>query len=97
MTFLNQEITFDVGHLVLLLAFIALLLYVAQRYREKFEVQAVQIQPCRCQSCLDAVQQQAQSGQLYGCDASNPYIPFSPEECNYSYRKAALHGCGVAL
>lgn len=96
MTFLDQEITFDIGHLILLLVLVGFVLFVVQRYREGLEIQKVHIRECRCQDCLDVALHQAQTGQLYGCDPNNPYVPYSPEECEYSYRKAALHGCGVA-
>ena len=102
MTFLNQEISFDMGHLLLLLALVGFLFFVAFRCRincggsENLEVQKVHWKSCRCPSCLEAVYEKAMNGELYGCDPNNPFVPYSPEECNYQYRKAALHGCGVA-
>lgn len=112
MTFLNQEINFDIGHLILLIAFIAFIFFVTKRCTfscasgsEGLEVggcsAGVDVNPvhwksCRCPSCLQAVLEKAQKGYLYGCNPNNPYVPYSKEECNYQYRKAALHGCGVA-
>jgi len=111
MSFLDNEIHFDAGHLLLLVALVLFVLFVVYRCRLKAEglrvagdavspaalsIQKVHYQQCRCPSCVEAVYQKALSGDLYGCNASNPYIPYSKEECNYQYRKNALHGCGVA-
>ena len=106
MTFLDQEISFDIGHLVLLLALVGFIFFVAKRCKlscggnEGLNVKGVDVQPthwkpCRCASCEEAVLQKARDGYLYGCDPNNPYIPYSKEECNYQYRKNSLHGCGV--
>lgn len=107
MTFLDEEITFDIGHLVLLLALIGFIVFVSSRCSfscsstEGLNVSGVDVQPvhyksCRCPDCLQVALEQARSGQLFGCNPNNPYVPYSKEECNYQYRKAALHGCGVA-
>ena len=112
MAFLDQEISFDMGHMLLLLAIVGFVFFVASRCKlscggqEGLKVQGgckagVNVQPigwksCRCQSCEDAALAKAQNGELYGCNPNNPYVPYSKEECNYQYRKAMLHGCGVA-
>lgn len=108
MTFFDQEINFDIGHFVLLFALVGFVFFVANRCKitcnssEGLDVTGgVNVNPvhwksCRCPSCETAALHMAQNGQLYGCDPSNPYVPFSKEECNYQYRKASLHGCGVA-
>jgi len=112
MTFLEQEISFDMGHLLLLIALVAFIFFVANRCKlscngkEGLDVQGgcpagVNVQPvhwksCRCPSCEADALYKAQHGYLYGCNPNNPYVPYSKEECNYQYRKAALHGCGVA-
>ena len=102
MTFLDQEISFDIGHLLLLLALVGFIFFVTNRCKltcnnsEGLNIQPVHWKSCRCPSCVETAYQQAQSGQLYGCDPNNPFVPFSDEECNNSYRKTALHGCGVA-
>ena len=102
MAFLDQEINFDMGHMLLLLALIGFIFFVSKQCRiscngkEGMDVRPVHWKSCRCPSCMNVAYQQAKDGQLYGCDPNNPYVPYSPEECNYSYRKTALHGCGVA-
>jgi hypothetical protein len=105
MTFLDQEISFDIGHLVLLLALVGFIFLVVRRCKSEglivagkggIEIQPVNWKSCRCPSCEEAALDMARKGQLYGCDPNNPFVPFSNEECNYQYRKAALHGCGVA-
>ncbi len=112
MAFFDQEISFDMGHLLLLIALVGFIFFVANRCKlscngkEGLDVQGgcpagVNVQPvhwksCRCPSCEEAVLQKAQNGELYGCNPNNPYVPYSKEECNYQYRKASLHGCGVA-
>ena len=108
MSFLDREISFDTGHLLLLLALIGFILYLVYRQKsaEGLKVNGVEvgdngIQPihwksCRCSDCGDAVLKKAENGYLYGCDPKNPFVPYSKEECNYQYRKAMLHGCGVA-
>lgn len=95
MTFLDQEITFDIGHLLLLVALVAFILYIARR-NEGLDVRKIHYKSCRCPTCAEVAYQQAKDGQLYGCNPKNPYVPYSPEECNYSYRKTMLHGCGIA-
>jgi hypothetical protein len=105
----EQEITFDMGHLVLLLALIGFIFFVASRCKlscgnskegldvpESDGLQMVRPPECKCPSCNEAAFQKAKDGYLYGCDPNNPIAPYSKEECNYQYRKAALHGCGVA-
>jgi hypothetical protein len=110
MSILDQEINFDVGHLVLLLALIGFLLFVMMRCKadENLKVgetagcpAGVNVQPvhwksCRCPDCETVALQQARNGELYGCNPNNPYVPYSKEECDYQYRKALLHGCNVA-
>lgn len=110
MAFLDQEITFDMGHLVLLFALVGFIFFVAKRCKltcnggsegltvgaAGVDVQPVHWKSCRCASCNATALEQARNGDLYGCNPNNPYVPFSKEECNYQYRKAALHGCGVA-
>jgi len=105
MAFLDQEISFDIGHLVLLVALIGFIFFVANKCKlacggkgdkENLEVQKVHWKSCRCPDCTQACYQKAKNGELYGCNPNNPYVPYSPEECEYQYRKCTLHGCGVA-
>ena len=112
MAFMDQEISFDMGHMLLLLALVGFVFFVANRCKlacgngtEGLQVggctAGVNVQPvtatkCRCPDCAATALQQARDGQLYGCNPNNPYVPFSKEECNNQYRKALLHGCGVA-
>ena len=100
MGFLDQEITFDMGHLVLLLALFGFVFYMTTRKEnltgmaQELGIQPVHATVCHCPDCERTVMQQALDGQLYGCDPSRPN--FDPQECNNSYRKASLHGCGIA-
>jgi hypothetical protein len=102
MGFLEQEISFDMGHLLLLIALVLFVFFVASRCKltcngnENLEIQRVHWKSCRCPACEPAVYNKAMTGELYGCDPNNPYVPYSEEECNYQYRKNALHGCGIA-
>lgn len=63
---------------------------------EKFNVQKVRDTPCNCPDCAETVYHKAVTGQMYGCDASNPYVLANPAICNARYRKELLHGCGIA-
>lgn len=98
MTFFNQDITFDAGHFILLAALVLFIFFMFKKCSgsENLTIQRVHNTQCNCQSCLDAAYSKAMNGQLYGCDPNNPFVPYSEEECNYSYRKEALHGCNVA-
>ncbi len=111
MTLFDQEITFDMGHLLLLFALVGFIFFVTNRCKlacndkeglavgnspAGVDVQPIHWKSCRCPSCEATALEQARTGQLYGCNPSNPYVPYSKEECNYQYRKASLHGCGVA-
>lgn len=99
MTFFNRNVNFDIGHLFLLAALVFLVFFGCKficRGSEGLDVQKVHWKSCRCPTCAEVAYKQAQDGQLYGCNPNNPYVPYSPEECNYSYRKAMLHGCGIA-
>jgi hypothetical protein len=110
MTFLQQEINFDLGHIILILALVFFVIFVSQKcklscsYSDKegltispdLDIQPVYWKPCRCENCNLAALDKAKNGYLYGCDPNNPIAPFSREECNYQYRKAALHGCDIA-
>ena len=111
MALFDQEISFDMGHLILLLSLVAFIFFVSSKCKlscngsEGLEVggcsAGVDVLPvnrksCRCPDCAKVALTQAQTGQLYGCNPNNPYVPYSKEECNYQYRKALLHGCGIA-
>lgn len=108
MTFFDEEISFDTGHLILLLALVGFLLFVSLRCSIKCGgeeglnvslpngVQPMNPIPCHCSACAAAVLEKAQNGELYGCNPNNPYVPYSKEECNYQYHKNMLHGCGIA-
>jgi len=102
MTFFNEEINFDMGHLILLIALVLFVFFVAMRCKlscgdnEGLEIPRVHWKQCRCPTCEEAVYNKAVSGELYGCDPNNPLIPYSQEECYNQYRKGVLHGCGVA-
>jgi len=106
MTFLDTEITFDIGHLILIVALVVFALYALRRCNDEnlvspsdianlVDVNPVKYRPCKCEDCGAAVMQKAQSGNLYGCNPNNPYVPFSKEECNFQYMKNMLHGCRV--
>ena len=107
MTFLEQEISFDMGHAILLLALVGFIYYIVTRCKINgkegmhghplggVNVEPVHPKVCHCPDCAKVALEQAQSGQLYGCNPNNPYVPYSPEECNLQYRKTLLHGCGV--
>ena len=109
MSFLDQEINFDMGHLVLLIALVGFIFFVSKRCKmtcdgkeglcvaeSGVDVAPVHWKSCRCPSCESAALDMARNGYLYGCNPNNPYVPYGKEECNYQYRKASLHGCGVA-
>ena len=102
MSFLNEEITFDMGHLLLLLALVAFILITTNKCKlscgstESLDVPPVHWKSCRCPGCEQVALEQAQNGYLYGCDPNNPFVPYSKELCDNSYRKTLLHGCGVA-
>lgn len=102
MSFLDEEIEFDVGHLILLGALILFVVFISKRCKEGMTgksingVQPIHWKSCRCPSCAAVALQQAEDGYLYGCNPNNPYVPYSKEECNNSYRKTMLHGCGIA-
>ena len=115
MAFLDQEISFDMGHLILLIALVGFIFFVANRCRLScggnveglatedggncpagINVGKVHWKSCRCPACVADCGNKANTGQLYGCNPNNPYVPYGPEECEYSYRKCTLHGCGVA-
>ena len=103
MTFLDQEITFDMGHLVLLAGLVIFIIFVASRCslscgknNEQLQIQPVKWKSCRCPDCAKVAYQKAVNGELYGCDPNNPFVPYGQEECNYQYRQTALNGCGVA-
>ena len=95
MTLLDQKIDIDIGHVLLFAALVGFVIYLVRR-KEGLDVKKIHYKSCRCPSCAEVAYQQAVTGQLYGCNPSNPYVPYSPEECNYSYRKTMLHGCGIA-
>jgi len=62
--------------------------------RENLEVRRVPSTGCSCGGCERKCYELATTGSLYGC---NPHAqPYSPELCELSYRKCALHGCGRA-
>lgn len=111
MAFLDQEISFDIGHLVLLIALVGFIIFVTSRCRLScggqeglavggsctggVNVDPVSWKSCRCKSCEEAVLEKARKGYLYGCNPNDPLVPYSKEECNYQYRQASLIGCGV--
>jgi len=102
-SFLEAEINLDLGHVVLLLVLIGFVFYLVWKARkEGMQVDGkpwpvpVVARSCKCPDCAASALDKAQSGVLYGCNENDPYIPSSPEICNYSYRKELLHGCGIA-
>jgi hypothetical protein len=95
MDFLLQDIQIDPGHIVLMVGLFILIGIIIYKSIENFEGPIVKIKPCHNQACVDAVYNQAVSGQLFGCDPNSKHSPHSPEECYYQYRKALLHGCNV--
>lgn len=100
MSMLNQEIKFDVGHMILLLALIVFVFFVSYKCKlfgpENLDVDPVHYKSCRCQKCAQVALQRARDGDMYGCDPNNPFVPFGGDECNYQYHKTMLHGCGIA-
>lgn len=98
MDFLNQEITFDAGHLLLLLAIFAFIFYCVQycNKKEGLNVQQVKPQICKCKDCASECFRRALNNEFYGCRKDDPLNPYSPQQCETEYRKCMLHGCGIA-
>lgn len=98
MDFFNQEINFDLCHLILFLAIFGLIFYVLfyRNKNEKLDVQPVQPTLCKCPSCAEMALQQVQNNELYGCTPDSLLLPHSDDECLFSYRKQMLHGCAIA-
>lgn len=99
---LNQEITFDMGHMILLLALVVFVFFVSSKCKlscngsENLDVAPVHYKSCRCPGCAQTALQRARDGDMYGCDPNNPFVPFSGDECVNQYHKTMLHGCGIA-
>ena len=99
----STQLSIDAGHIVLAVVLIVVIVMVCKKCSfscgggsEGLNVHPVKAPSCRCPKCAQAVLKQAHNGQLYGCDPNNPFVPFGGDICNTSYRKALLHGCGVA-
>ncbi len=95
MDFFNQEITFDIGHVLLFLAIFGVIVYVLfYRKSEGLDVDPVVPTLCKCPACADECLRRAQNNELYGCSNDNPLLPHSDGECILNYRKCLL-SCGV--
>ena len=100
MDILNKDITIDMGHLLLLAAIVAGILFVSNRCRlecggsqENLDVPRLDRNLCKCPSCAETCYQRALNGQLPGCGGCNGT---NYDQCNDSYRRCLLSGCGVA-
>jgi hypothetical protein len=84
---------YNIGSLLLLLALVVLIVVALKSRSEDLQVPKVNVTPCKCQSCQDECYQRALNGQLPGCGGCNGT---NYDQCNDSYRKCLLHGCGIA-
>ena len=102
MDFFSQEINFDIGHLILLIALFGFIFYVVRYCRgssgatEGLEVAPVIANKCKCSDCAAACFEKVLNNEFYGCRKDDPLTPYSPQQCEYEYRKCVLHGCGQA-
>lgn len=100
MDYLTQNISFDAGHIVLLVSLALLAIFIIFKCKaskpENLEVQRIYVKPCRCTTCADTCYERAKKGLLYGCDPNNPFTPFGGDECEFQYRRCMLDGCGIA-
>lgn len=99
MDLLNKEINVDIGHLLLLAVVVGIVLFVSNRCRlecgsrsENLDVPRIHQNLCRCPSCAETCYQRAVTGVLPGCSNTDGNF----DQCNNSYRKCLLFGCGVA-
>ena len=86
------------GHLILIFALIAFILFMTQKCslsclssNENLCVEG----GCVDKNCPLKYKKQENNGLLYGCDPTNPYLPFGGDECNYQYKQNSLIGCGI--
>ena len=89
MGFLDQEINFDMGHLILL-ALLAIVIFM--NYKKEGMGGLPIVNPTYDQY-MARVKESAKAGDLYGCDPRDTYAPYSPDECENQVQKAALFGC----
>jgi len=95
---MDTDIKLDLGHVLLLVALVVFVLFVANGCSlscgnsENLDVPKFVAKECHCKSCAEACYERALNGELDGCNEQDPNY----DQCNNSYRTCLLGGCGVA-
>jgi len=95
MAFLNQELSFDMGHLLLLVGLVIIVFIILKKSSagtENLNVPFYGPRKCRCEACLAEVQRRVENDEFPGCKKDGVY-PYSPDECLYQMHQARLIGC----